>query len=278
MGRKIILGVIGIVCACIAGILIVVFWMNPYFKEISLSDFEKIVNNGEKAIVYYGQDCCGECQVVRPIVEDLAKENKFKVKYLDADKLSDSSFLKQYAIEMTPTLVVINDGEVKAYEELSKETIESILRNPYGSFTDRPNGLVEIPYDLVTEKMNSGSEFILYIGRPDCRDCQKFHPIVEEYVDSEGGSGLYYMNIKDFRDKSKAENAKEEDVQFYKNLTDKFEITWVPCVCHIVNGKIESKYEFLSKAYYEIEDEKEKEKVVEDYVSQFVLWMTENNR
>jgi len=279
MGRnkKIIWRVIVLACVCIVVILIFAFWMNPYFKEISISDFEKIVTNGEKAIVYYGQDCCGECQAVRPIVEDLARDSKIKVKYLDADKLSDSSLLKRYAIEMTPTLVIINNGEVKAYEELSKESIERIISNPYGSYLDRPEGLVEISYELVTEKLNSDADFILYIGRTDCRDCQKFHPIVEEFVDSESGSGLYYMNIKDFRDKSKAENAKEEDVQFYKNLMDKFEITWVPCVCHIVNGKIESKYEFLSKDYYEIEDENEKEKVVEDYVSQFILWMKEFN-
>ena len=159
-------GIIGVVCVCIVGILALLFFGNPLFKEISISDFEKIVNSGEKAIVYYGQDCC--------------------------------------------------------------------------------------------------------------RDCQKFHPIVEEYVDSENGSGLYYFNIKDFRDRSKAEDAKEADIQFYKDLTDKFDISWVPCVCHIVNGKIESKYEFLSKEYYEIEDETEKEKVVEEYVTQFVLWMTKS--
>ena len=276
--KKTVIGVLIAFCICLIGTLLLFFARNAYFKEISLAEFEAILNDGGNAIVYYGQESCGECSVVEPLVKDAAKKEKIKVKYLDADKINDSSNLKKLGIEMTPTMAVIKNGEVKVYEELDRAKISNILKNLDGTYVDRPSGLAEISYEQVMEKMTSGADFILYIGRPDCRDCQKFHPIVEEYTGTEDASGLYYMNIKEFRDKSRAENASDEDVRFYKELTERFDIKWVPSVYHIVDGTISSKYEFLDKAYYEIEDEKEKEKVVDEYVSNFYAWMGDSNQ
>ena len=68
-------------------------------------------------------------------------------------------------------------------------------------------GIENINYEKLTQNLNSNVKFILYIGRPDCGDCQEFYPILEEYIENHEGSGIYYLNIKDFRDRAKAESA-----------------------------------------------------------------------
>ena len=36
------------------------------------------------------------------------------------------------------------------------------------------NGIVPIQYQELIQNLNSDVKFILYIGRPDCGDCQNF--------------------------------------------------------------------------------------------------------
>ena len=79
-------------------------------------------------------------------------------------------------------------------------------------------GIENINYEKLTQNLNSNVKFILYIGRPDCGDCQEFYPILEEYIENHEGSGIYYLNIKDFRDRAKAESATKEEKDFYDNL------------------------------------------------------------
>ena len=92
------------------------------------------------------------------------------------------------------------------------------------------------------------------------------------YLDKENNAGAYYFSVKSFRDKSIGDDAKDEDVKFYEELKKEFDIQWVPSVYHIVNGKIISKYEFLSKQYYEIEDEQERDSAEKEFIDNFYKW------
>lgn len=58
-------------------------------------------------------------------------------------------------------------------------------------------GIQTIPYEELNELLNDDVTFLLYIGRPDCGDCQEFYPVLEEYVKQHDGTGLYYLNIKE---------------------------------------------------------------------------------
>ena len=41
--------------------------------------------------------------------------------------------------------------------------------------------IIEINYDDVLKKINQKEDFVLYIGRPDCKDCQEFEPYLKKY-------------------------------------------------------------------------------------------------
>lgn len=62
------------------------------------------------------------------------------------------------------------------------------------------SGIHEIDYQSLQEKLNSNELFVLYIGRPDCKDCQEFYPILTSYIEENEGTYLYYLNIQAFRD------------------------------------------------------------------------------
>lgn len=63
-------------------------------NEITYSDYEKMVNNGDAFIVVIERTGCSYCQMYMPIMEELANEKKIAVTYINTDNLSDEEFQK----------------------------------------------------------------------------------------------------------------------------------------------------------------------------------------
>lgn len=270
-----------IICFIVfVGICLVAFCVHFFLnssQDITINDFKRIIENNESAIVYYGQDSCGACQVIYPEVKKVSNESKIKIKYLDADKIENNDILKKYNILYTPEIIVINAGNVIVYDDLSVANIKLIFDSINNDLViERPQYMTEINYDELQAKVSSNTDFILYIGREDCRDCQKFYPIAKEYADSNGNNGIFYFSIKEIRDKTLTENALEEDIEFYENIKKKFEINWVPSVYYVHNGKIITHFEYLSPEYYKLE-ENERKNTEEQYYNDFLKWMNECN-
>lgn len=93
---------------------------------------EKEFNNlieDEKVLVDFYATWCGPCQLISPIVEEVAKENEnIKVIKIDVDKFPELS--RKYGIMSIPTLMVFSKGkEVKKHiGYLEKEGIEGLLK------------------------------------------------------------------------------------------------------------------------------------------------------
>ena len=134
------------------------------------------------------------------------------------------------------------------------------------------NSLEEVSYADLTAMMNEPLDFVLYIGRDDCRDCQKFMPILEQYINNES-TGVVYLNIKDYRSKAIAESATEDDKAFYENLTGSLSISWVPTLIHVRYGIQVSRYEFLSREYYEL-PARDQAAAEEEAIAEFHRWMS----
>ena len=58
--------------------------------------------------------------------------------------------------------------------------------------------IIEVDYTHLQEKIQNKDSFVLYIGRPDCRDCQEFEPYLKKYLNDNKGVYLYYFNIKEY--------------------------------------------------------------------------------
>lgn len=115
-------------------------------------------------------------------------------------------------------------------------------------------GIEEVNYDKLMSLMKEDKQFILYIGRPDCGDCQQFEPLLKDYLNKHKNEGVYYINTKTYRAKAKAENAQKKDIAFYENLQKKLKFNWTPTLEVITNGKVGKQYMYLNEDYYEIKD------------------------
>lgn len=120
--------------------------------------------------------------------------------------------------------------------------------------------------------LDTNEAFIVYIGRSDCKDCQAFQPILQEYLDKHQGTYLYHLDIKEYRDASRKENASSQEIEFYDNIYETFDIDWVPSLVLMNKNQVISKYQYLDEDYYELSS-KEKKLKQEEYQEEFVTWM-----
>ncbi len=241
-------------------------------QQIKIDNVFEAVNKAEDMIVYYGQEDCGECREFSKIIDKIILEKNVAVSYLDADKMSEDEKEKfiQFEITMTPALIIVTKGRVYIYRNLdNKKDIDTAVTQ-INTKEERFDELKEIDYEELNGKTETNIDFFLYIGREDCRDCQKFYPIVEQYISENPGTGIYYFNIKTYRDLAGSDN--EKDASVYDEIKERYQIDWVPSVYHIRNGIIVDKYEFLNEEYYELnaEEQQASEKM---YIQEFEDWM-----
>ena len=143
------------------------------------------------------------------------------------------------------------------------------------SIKDRITTIQEIDYATLTQKLEDNIDFLLYIGRPDCQDCQLFYPYLEEYV-NQTQQGIYYLNIQSFRDQTRDETASQEEKTFYENLKKNLGYEWTPTLQRYQNGKKVSDFQFLDMSYYEIEDESQQQEKIEKAVNELHSWLDSN--
>ena len=135
------------------------------------------------------------------------------------------------------------------------------------------NGIVPIQYQELIQNLNSDVKFILYIGRPDCGDCQEFYPILEDYINQHEGTGIYYLNIKAFRDRAKEADASQEEKDFYENLYHELHFDWTPTIHIISQGKFVKTYQYLDEEYFYISDREKQKKRRQEFLDEFVVFM-----
>ena len=134
-------------------------------------------------------------------------------------------------------------------------------------------GIQEIGYQQLQEKIQSNSRFVLYIGRPDCPDCQEFYPVLQKYIREHKGVYVYYVNVKAYRDASRKEGATQEEKDFFTKMQQELSFHWTPTL-HLQKGKkIESTYTYLNRDYYKIKDKQEKKQKKEQFIKSFTDWM-----
>lgn len=96
---------------------------------ITKDNFETEVLSGGKAIIDFWAPWCGPCQMLTPIIEELAEELAGKVKVGKVNVDEQSELASQFGVMSIPTLVAFKDGEVinKVIGVRSKEDIIKML-------------------------------------------------------------------------------------------------------------------------------------------------------
>ena len=117
-------------------------------------------------------------------------------------------------------------------------------------------GIKEIQYTELKKLMKEDVSFMLYLGRPDCGDCQAFKPILEDYLNA-----------------SLKEDATKEEKEFYKNLYKTFDFNWTPTLEVISKGSVQRKYQYLDEDYYAIKDRSQQIKKKKEFIKEFKVFM-----
>lgn len=261
------LWVVGAIIVGLLAVIIIVFinYTPSLFTSISANSIETAIQKKQSKIIFYGSENCSSCIVAKPIIQEAAKELKIQVYYMDSDDFSNSEFVEKYKISLTPTIIFLQDGEISTYNgNITKENANDILsRNVKNTTIDRVVGQSELSVDAVWEKLNNSSDFLLYLGREDCRDCQAFNPFLKQYLDDKTEAGLYYLNVK----------ATEENKAQIDKIKEQLSLKWVPVVMHIVNGEVVDSFQFLDESYYDLSTDDEKEIYLQNEKINFKTWM-----
>ncbi len=93
---------------------------------------QEVLESSIPVLVDFWAEWCGPCQMVGPIVEEIAKEyqGKLKVCKINVDEAPDTA--SQYGVMSIPTLAVFKSGKVakKTVGALPKPELEKMIK-PY---------------------------------------------------------------------------------------------------------------------------------------------------
>ncbi len=73
---------------------------------------QEIINSQLPAMVDFWADWCGPCKMVGPVVEELAREYKGRVKIAKLDVDTNRATPMKYGIRNIPTMIFFKNGKV----------------------------------------------------------------------------------------------------------------------------------------------------------------------
>ena len=81
--------------------------------KITEKNFEELLNQNEKPVLLdFYADWCGPCQVIKPIIDELANDFKDKAIVGKVDVDESAKLANKFGVRNIPTLLLIKNGEV----------------------------------------------------------------------------------------------------------------------------------------------------------------------
>ena len=97
--------------------------------EINSQNFETLIADSKPVVVDFGATWCGPCQMVAPIIEELAGEYDGRVVIGKCDVDQDSDLPGRFNVRNIPTILFIKNGEVvsKLVGAQSKDVLKKAI-------------------------------------------------------------------------------------------------------------------------------------------------------
>lgn len=98
--------------------------------SVTAKDFEeKVLQSKEPVLVDFWASWCGPCQMLSPIIGEIAEEAKgFKVYAVNADE--EQELMARYGVRAIPALIVFKDGQIYKQNTgfIPKEQVLELLK------------------------------------------------------------------------------------------------------------------------------------------------------
>ena len=101
-----------------------------YVISVNSDTFQsEVINSDKKVLIDFYADWCGPCQMLSPIVDEVASENK-NIKFVRINTDENKTLANVYRIVYIPTLVLIENGEEidRLVGLVEKEQIENLIK------------------------------------------------------------------------------------------------------------------------------------------------------
>ncbi len=160
-----------------------------------MAEFNKVFNQKERTVIFYGSSECSYCDLQTPILEVVAED--YDVDYYSVDSILLSVGQRKQIYEKldiegdTPTTIVVENGEVVATQvgfvdggELIDFFKESELV-PEDAVYSKEKSLTFIDYDKYKSLIRSDETHVIVIGQTTCPHCiaikSALNSVVEDY-------------------------------------------------------------------------------------------------
>lgn len=100
--------------------------------NVTNENFEKeVVKSDKPTIVDFWASWCGPCQMLAPILSEIAEQYKDKVKVCKVNVDEEQELARRFNIASIPTLIIFKDEAIvkSTVGFRSKEELESIINN-----------------------------------------------------------------------------------------------------------------------------------------------------
>lgn len=84
------------------------------YEEINFGQYQKIIDKGDKAILFIGSETCSACSAYKIGLNKVIKKYQIDVKYLDISKLNTQEMTElqtRFYFSGTPTTIFIANGK-----------------------------------------------------------------------------------------------------------------------------------------------------------------------
>ncbi len=100
-------------------------------QNITKEQWDQVTSSEKPVFVDFWATWCGSCNVMTPIVEELAKEYEGKADFVKVNVDQNKELAKKYNIISIPAFVIFQNGKVIAQHSgvASKESVSGYIHN-----------------------------------------------------------------------------------------------------------------------------------------------------
>ena len=165
------------------------------YKNITLGEFDEMVENKHNFILYVYRSDCENCMMFKPIIENAIQKRHLNIYAIESSLLKSNHQLSE--VKKVPTVLIYENGKKVLKTDPIKN--EEYFSNNAGflKFLDKYTYMPTLYYitkEQLDEKIASDEKFIIYYSRSSCTDCSYLNDnFLREYLNKNTSKKKFYI-------------------------------------------------------------------------------------